>query len=195
MPEIHRVHFSVFARGRFSCLAFWGALALALICAASAQEPTPAPPPAQPGTATPLAQPDAPTPPAATTQQAPAAQAPEASPAKAAGQESAGAPAQEATKAAEPEKPQPGSITEEELKQMLVGKALFLRGGYLDNSLSFNEHGGLIGHSPQGSYTLNAVQIEKIRLTKHKSNWKGRATGCTSWAHCRMRTPPRPWIG
>ena len=60
---------------------------------------------------------------------------------------------------------------------MLVGKPLFLRGGYLDNSLSFNEHGGLIGHSPQGSYTLNAVQIEKIRLTKHKIELEGARYG------------------
>ena len=28
---------------------------------------------------------------------------------------------------------------------MLVGKALYLRGGYLDNSLSFDEHGRIIG--------------------------------------------------
>ena len=44
-----------------------------------------------------------------------------------------------------------GGISEEELKQLLVGKALYLRGGYLDNSLSFDEHGRITGHSPQGS--------------------------------------------
>src|SRR5208337_3991046 len=62
----------------------------------------------------------------------------------------------------------PGEITEEELRRLLVGKELFLRGGYLDNTLSFNEHGQLIGHSPQGSYTLSGIQINKVRLTKHK---------------------------
>jgi TonB family protein len=61
-----------------------------------------------------------------------------------------------------------GGITEAELKQLLVGKALYLRGGYLDNSLSFNEHGVLNGHSPQGSYTLSSIEIEKVRLSKRK---------------------------
>lgn len=60
------------------------------------------------------------------------------------------------------------NITEDELKQMLVGKELFLRGGYLADSISFNENGGLFGHSPYGSYTLCGVRIEKVRLTKRK---------------------------
>jgi outer membrane biosynthesis protein TonB len=71
---------------------------------------------------------------------------------------------------------QPG-ITEEELKQLLVGKPLYLRGGYLDNTLSFSEHGALIGHSPEGSYTLNGVQIDKVRLTKHKVELEGARYG------------------
>ena len=85
-----------------------------------------------------------------------------------------------------------GGITEEELKQMLVGKALYLRGGYLDNNLAFSEHGALIGHSPQGSYTLNGVQIDKVRLTKHKVELEGARYGLHFWALCPMRTPPRP---
>jgi outer membrane biosynthesis protein TonB len=60
---------------------------------------------------------------------------------------------------------------------MLVGKALYLRGGYLDNYLSFDEHGKLISHSPQGSYTLSAVQIDHIRITKHKVNLEGARYG------------------
>ncbi len=60
---------------------------------------------------------------------------------------------------------------------MLVGKALYLRGGYLDNTLSFNEHGRLIGHSPQGSYTLNAIQIDRVRVTKHKVTLEGARYG------------------
>jgi TonB family protein len=70
-----------------------------------------------------------------------------------------------------------GGITEEELKKLLVGKPLYLRDGYLDNSLSFNEHGGLIGHSPQGSYTLSAIEIDKVRLTKHKVELEGARYG------------------
>ncbi|MDR3727379.1 MAG: energy transducer TonB [Terracidiphilus sp.] len=85
------------------------------------------------------------------------------------------APAEKAEPKAET--PQAGSISEEELKQLLVGKPLYLRGGYLDNSLSFNEHGVLSGHSPQGSYTLSAVEIDKVRLTKHKVELTGARYG------------------
>lgn len=66
-----------------------------------------------------------------------------------------------------------GSISEEELRHLLIGKALYLRDGYLENNLSFDEHGRLIGHSPQGSYTLSAIQIDKVRLTKHKVQLEG----------------------
>jgi TonB family protein len=58
-----------------------------------------------------------------------------------------------------------------------VGKVLYLRGGYLDDNLSFNEHGLLSGHSPQGSYTLSGVAIEKVRLTKHKVELEGQRYG------------------
>ncbi len=68
---------------------------------------------------------------------------------------------------------EPGEMTEEELRSLLVGKELFLRDGYLDNALSFNEHGALIGHSPQGSYTLCEIQINKVRLTRHKVELDG----------------------
>jgi TonB family protein len=70
-----------------------------------------------------------------------------------------------------------GGITEEEMKQLLVGKPLYLRGGYLDDSLTFNEHGVLIGHSPLGSYALCAVQIDKVRLTRHKVELQGARYG------------------
>lgn len=63
---------------------------------------------------------------------------------------------------------QGGGITEEQLKQMLLNKALYLRGGYLDTSLNFNEHGGLVGHATPGSYTLSGIEVTRIRLTKHK---------------------------
>ena len=66
-----------------------------------------------------------------------------------------------------------GGITEDDLKQLLTGKTLYLRGGYLDNSLSFDENGRLIGHSPQGSYTLNVLQIDHVRLSKHKVELTG----------------------
>jgi len=74
-------------------------------------------------------------------------------------------------------KPEAGGITEEELKQLLVGKALYLRGGYLDNTLSFDEHGRLIGHAAQGSFTLCAMEIDKVRLTRHKVELEGARYG------------------
>jgi TonB family protein len=70
-----------------------------------------------------------------------------------------------------------GGVTEEELKQLLVGKDLFLRGGYLGDSISFNEHGGLFGHSSYGSYTLCSVRIDKVHLTKHKVELTGARYG------------------
>jgi outer membrane biosynthesis protein TonB len=72
---------------------------------------------------------------------------------------------------------EPAEITEDEIRHLLNGKQLFLRGGYLDNDLSYNEHGVLVGHSPQGSYTLSAIQIDKVRLTKHKLELEGQRFG------------------
>jgi Gram-negative bacterial TonB protein C-terminal len=62
---------------------------------------------------------------------------------------------------------------EEELKHLLMGKTLYLRDGYLDNALSFDEHGKLIGHSPQGSYTLSLVEIDRLHMSKHKVELTG----------------------
>ena len=72
---------------------------------------------------------------------------------------------------------EPSEISEEEIKSLLVGKQLFLRGGYLDNDLSYNEHGVLVSHSPQGSYTLSAIQIDKVHLAKHKLELEGERYG------------------
>ena len=64
-------------------------------------------------------------------------------------------------------------ITEDELKQTLVGKTFYLRGGYLNDNLAFDQHGNLSWHSPQGSYTLSLIQIEKVHLGKHKMEIEG----------------------
>ena len=68
---------------------------------------------------------------------------------------------------------QPAEISEDEVRRILTGKQLFLRGGYLDNTLSFNEHGVLIGRSPQGSYTLSAIEIDKVHMSRHKVELEG----------------------
>ncbi len=67
--------------------------------------------------------------------------------------------------------------TEESLRRRLTGKSLYLRSGYLDNILAFDEHGHLIGHSPQGSYTLCLVQIDRVRLTRRKVELQGARYG------------------
>jgi TonB family protein len=71
----------------------------------------------------------------------------------------------------------PGAITEEQLKQLLVGKDLLLRGGYLGDSISFNEMGMLNGHAPIGSHALCAVRIDKVHLNKRKVELEGARYG------------------
>lgn len=156
---------------RLYAAASTGMLALALNLGASAQAPAApdAAPPAQ-QTAPPDAQPTQPATPPQDQTAAPAA-APQNSPAPA-------APEQPPTQAeTTPSAAEQGGITEEEIKQLLVGKEFYLRGGYLDDSLSFNEHGGLAGHSAQGSYTLCGVEIDKVHLTKHKLELEGARYG------------------
>lgn len=72
---------------------------------------------------------------------------------------------------------QPGGVTEEELKRALLGKPLFLRGGYLSDNLNFDEHGVLIGHAQEASYTLCGIQIDRVRLTKHRVELEGARYG------------------
>jgi len=180
------------AAAYLACVACCSALALAMGLSAQAQQAAPAQPSTaeaasqatQQNTQTGAAQPakETPVPPAAAAVDAAQAPAPEAAPQPASAPAAASQPVPAAQTSAakaetKAETPQAGSITEEELKQLLVGKALYLRGGYLDNSLSFNEHGVLSGHSPQGSYTLSAVEIDKVRLSKHKVELTGARYG------------------
>jgi TonB family protein len=150
--------------GRLVC----GALTLALVFSAHAQEPAQA-------DAAELSTVPVSSPASQTLQPAPAPEAPAAiAPAAPA----VPPPAVAARKVAEASKAvQTRSIREEDLKQLLVGKALYLRGGYQDNSLSFDEHGHIIGNPPQGSYTLSAIQIDKVRLMKHKVELEGARYG------------------
>jgi outer membrane biosynthesis protein TonB len=66
-----------------------------------------------------------------------------------------------------------GNISEDQLKPLLVGKTLYLRGGYIDNTLDFDEHGRLMSQSPQGSYTLCAIQVDKVHLSRHRLQLEG----------------------
>jgi Gram-negative bacterial TonB protein C-terminal len=134
----------------------------------SAQQPA-AQPPAQQTPAADQAPAEAPQQPAPGATPAAASDAAPASPAADTPQPPQAEPSNDAT--------EPGGITEDELRKLLVGKTLYLRGGYLDNNLSFNEHGALIGHSPQGSYTLSGVEIDRVHLTKHKVELEGERYG------------------
>ena len=66
-----------------------------------------------------------------------------------------------------------GEIKEEALKQYLLGKTLYLRSGYQDNDLEFDEYGRLTSKSSQGSFTLSQIQINKVKLSKHKLELQG----------------------
>jgi TonB family protein len=127
----------------------------------------------QPSQAQPTQSQTSPSAPAQTSPAAPAATDPAQSAPAPAAIAPAPAPIAATQPTSQPEHTQTGEVTEEELKQWLVGKQLFLRGGYLGDSLSFNEHGAPIGHPLVGSYTLSEVQIEKVHLTKHKVELEG----------------------
>ncbi|MGA2352363.1 MAG: energy transducer TonB [Terracidiphilus sp.] len=152
-----------------------------LVFSASAQQPSPQPDSAQQLTA-PASPVPAEQPPATPNPSAVAPAEPAATPAETPAPAPAAAPQAQVT-------PPVGAITEAELKQMLVGKALFLRGGYLSDSLSFDEHGRLIGHSPQGSFTLNAIQIDKVHLLKHKIEMEGARYGMHFTAQLASEDP------
>ena len=172
---------------------------LALTLAAGGQQPDT---PQQPVPATTRPAPDAQETPAqsAPIQPAPAqAQAPAAATSTDTRQAPAATPAAEPpypATAAQPIAParpaQPAILSEEELKQMLVSKQFYLRGGYFGDSISFDEHGRIIGHSPQGSCTLSVLQIDHVRLTKHKVELEGLRYGLhfnEQWAYEDSSTP------
>jgi len=65
------------------------------------------------------------------------------------------------------------AVNENELRQQLLGKTFYLRTGYLDNTLHFDEKGKLDGNSPKAPYTLSLVEITHVRLEKHKLEIEG----------------------
>ncbi len=76
--------------------------------------------------------------------------------------------------AAQPAKSPPAQpISEEDIRRQFQGKTVYLRGGYLDNDLHFDEKGRLAGSSPQASYTLSLVQIDKVHVSKRKVQIEG----------------------
>jgi TonB family protein len=65
------------------------------------------------------------------------------------------------------------AATEDQLRKQLEGKTFYLRGGYLDNTLHFNQKGELDGSSPKASYTLSLVEIDRVKVDKHHVELEG----------------------
>jgi TonB family protein len=61
---------------------------------------------------------------------------------------------------------QPAS-TPETLSAELVGKTFYLRGFYQDDKLEFTTDGKPVGNPQRGSFALSAVEIDKVKFTKH----------------------------
>ncbi len=148
---------------------------------ANQQPAAQAPAPGQSSPPAPAPSPDAQPPTQAPSAQQPSTgQSPQASPAPTsapAASQPAPAPSPSISQGTPTHAAEPPEISEDEIRHLLVGKELFLRNGYLDNDLSYNENGVLVGHSPQGSYTLSGIQIDKVRLTKHKLELEGQRYG------------------
>jgi outer membrane biosynthesis protein TonB len=191
MPDmISRFRFSLFAASpaRLGVLVLGAGMAVVLapstLTGLKAQQSAPAPAADNQPAQQPSGGQSAPPAPAPAPEAQPAAQqpsndqAPQVTPAPpAAPAETQPAPAPSVSQSAPSHASEPPEITEDEIRRLLTGKQLFLRGGYLDNALSYNEHGALIGHSPQGSYTLCGMEIDKIHLTKHKVELEGQRYG------------------
>jgi len=69
--------------------------------------------------------------------------------------------------------PEATPITEAELRERLVGRQLFLRGLYLDDTLHFNMAGDLVGQSKKGSWTLCDVVIDHVKMSAKKIELEG----------------------
>ena len=76
------------------------------------------------------------------------------------------APATPAPAAAVPTKTAP--VTEDGLKARYIGKMVFLRGAYLGDEINFDANGNVKGSPASSSFTLSALDVKKINLSKNK---------------------------
>ena len=74
---------------------------------------------------------------------------------------------------AHPAKP----IGEDELRQQFQGKTVYLRGGYLDYDLRFDQEGRFTGNAPQASYTLSMFEVDRVHVSKRKVELVGTRFG------------------
>ncbi len=59
------------------------------------------------------------------------------------------------------------------MRKQFEGKTFYVRGGWLDNELHFNQNGKFVGNSPKASYTLSLVEITRVHLDKHHLDLEG----------------------
>ena len=71
---------------------------------------------------------------------------------------------------------QPAS-TPEALSAELVGKTFYLRGFYQDDKLEFATDGKATGSPQKGSFALSAIEIDKVKFSKHSMEIEGHRVG------------------
>ncbi|MDQ1693616.1 MAG: hypothetical protein QOH85_1151 [Acidobacteriaceae bacterium] len=67
--------------------------------------------------------------------------------------------------------------TPEALSAQLVGKMFYLRGFYQDDKLQFATDGKVEGNPQKGSFALSAVEIDKVKFTKHSVELQAHRVG------------------
>ena len=67
--------------------------------------------------------------------------------------------------------------TPEALSAELVGKMFYLRGFYQDDKLEFATDGKAIGSPQKGSFALSAIEIDKVKFSKHSMEIEAHRVG------------------
>ncbi|MGB9416385.1 MAG: energy transducer TonB [Acidobacteriaceae bacterium] len=67
--------------------------------------------------------------------------------------------------------------TPEALSAELVGKTFYLRGFYQDDKLQFATDGKAIGNPQKGSFALSAIEIDKVKFSKHSMEIEAHRVG------------------
>jgi TonB family protein len=67
--------------------------------------------------------------------------------------------------------------TPEALSAQLLGKMFYLRGFYQDDKLQFATDGKVEGNPQKGSFALSAVEIDKVKFTKHSVELQAHRVG------------------
>jgi TonB family protein len=67
--------------------------------------------------------------------------------------------------------------TPEAVSAQLVGKMFYLRGFYQDDKLQFATDGKVEGNPQKGSFALSALEIDKVKFTKHSMELQAHRVG------------------